>query len=200
MNRIKRLFDLFFSFVGISLFLPVGTLIALIIKIDDGGPIFYIQERVGQGGRHFKMIKFRTMIRDADKIGSAITIGNDSRITRVGRWLRRFKLDEFPQLFNVLKGEMSFVGPRPEVPKYVALYNDTERKVLNLVPGITDPASIIYRNENEILGKFGDPEKHYVEKIMPDKIRINLEYAKKPNVLSDIFVILQTIGLLFKKN
>ena len=200
MNRIKRPFDLIFSFVGISLFLPVGALIALIIKIEDGGPIFYIQERVGQGGRHFKMIKFRTMIRDADKIGSAITIGKDSRITRVGRWLRSFKLDEFPQLFNVLKGEMSFVGPRPEVPKYVALYNDTEREVLNLVPGITDPASIIYRNENEILGKFGDPEKHYVEKIMPDKIRINLEYAKKANVLSDIFVILQTIGLLFKKN
>ena len=200
MNRIKRLFDLFFSFVGISLFLPVGALIALIIKIEDGGPIFYVQERVGQGARDFKMIKFRTMIRDADKIGSAITIGNDSRITRVGRCLRRFKLDEFPQLFNVLKGEMSFVGPRPEVPKYVALYNDTEREVLNLVPGITDPASIIYRNENEILGKFGDPEKHYVEKIMPDKIRINLEYAKKANVLSDIFVILQTIGLLFKKN
>ncbi len=200
MSRIKRKFDLIFSFVGISLFLPVGALIALIVKIDDGGPIFYIQERVGQGGRHFKMIKFRTMIRDADKIGSAITIGNDSRITRVGRWLRRFKLDEFPQLFNVLKGEMSFVGPRPEVPKYVALYNDTEREVLNLVPGITDPASIIYRNENEILGKFRDPEKHYVEKIMPDKIRINLEYAKKANVLSDIFVILQTIGLLFKKS
>jgi len=200
MNRIKRPFDLIFSFVGISLFLPVGALIALIIKIEDGGPIFYIQERVGQGGRHFKMIKFRTMIRDADKIGSAITIGKDSRITRVGRWLRSFKLDEFPQLFNVLKGEMSFVGPRPEVPKYVTLYNDTEREVLNLVPGITDPASIIYRNENEILGKFGDPEKHYVEKIMPDKIRINLEYAKKANVLSDIFVILQTIGILFKKN
>jgi len=200
MNRIKRPFDLIFSFVGISLFLPVGALIALIIKIEDGGPIFYIQERVGQGGRHFKMIKFRTMIRDADKIGSAITIGKDSRITRVGRWLRSFKLDEFPQLFNVLKGEMSFVGPRPEVPKYVTLYNDTEREVLNLVPGITDPASIIYRNENEILGKFGDPEKHYVEKIMPDKIRINLEYAKKANVLSDIFVILQTIGLLFKKS
>ena len=200
MNRIKRPFDLIFSFVGISLFLPMGALIALIIKIEDGGPIFYIQERVGQGGRHFKMIKFRTMIRDADKIGSAITIGNDSRITRVGRCLRRFKLDEFPQLFNVLKAEMSFVGPRPEVPKYVALYNDTEREVLNLVPGITDPASIIYRNENEILGKFGDPEKHYVEKIMPDKIRINLEYAKKANFLSDIFVILKTIGLLFKKN
>jgi lipopolysaccharide/colanic/teichoic acid biosynthesis glycosyltransferase len=186
--------------VGISLFLPVGALIALIIKIEDGGPIFYIQERVGQGGRHFKMIKFRTMIRDADKIGSAITIGNDSRITRVGRWLRRFKLDEFPQLFNVLKGEMSFVGPRPEVPRYVGKYDDIERKVLNLIPGITDPASIIYRNENEILGKFGDPEKHYVEKIMPDKIRINLEYAKKANVRSDIFVILQTIGILFKKN
>ncbi len=200
MNRIKRPFDLIFSFVGISLFLPMGALIALIIKIEDGGPIFYIQERVGQGGRHFKMIKFRTMIRDADKIGSAITIGNDSRITRVGRWLRRFKMDEFPQLFNVLKGEMSFVGPRPEVPRYVGKYDDMERKVLNLIPGITDPASIIYRNENEILGKFGDPEKYYVEKIMPDKIRINLEYAKKANVLSDIFVILQTIGILFKKN
>ena len=200
MNRIKRQFDLFFSFVGISLFLPVGALIALMIKIEDSGPIFFIQERVGYRGKLFRMIKFRTMVRDADKVGTAITIGNDPRITRIGRWLRRFKLDEFPQLFNVLKGEMSFVGPRPEVPKYVMLYNDTEREVINLVPGITDPASIIYRNENEILGKFGDPEKHYVEKIMPDKIRINLEYAKKANVLSDIFVILQTIGILFKKN
>ncbi len=146
------------------------------------------------------MIKFRTMIRDADKIGSAITIGNDSRITRVGWWLRRSKLDEFPQLFNILKGEMSFVEPRPEVPRCVGKYDDIKRKVLNLIPCITDPASIIYRNENEILGKFRDPEKHYVEKIMPDKIRINLEYAKKANVLSDIFVILQTIGLLFKKS
>ncbi len=200
MNSIKRQFDLFFSLIGISLFLPLGALIGLIIKIEDGGPVFYIQERIGHRGKSFRMIKFRTMIRDADKIGSAITIGNDSRITRVGRCLRRFKLDEFPQLFNVLKGEMSFVGPRPEVPKYVMLYNDTEREVINLVPGITDPASIIYRNENEILGKFGDPEKYYVEKIVPDKIRINLEYAKKANVLSDIFVILQTIGLLFKKN
>ena len=200
MNRIKRQFDLFFSFVGISLFLPVGALIALMIKIEDSGPIFFIQERVGYRGKLFRMIKFRTMVRDADKVGTAITIGNDPRITRIGRWLRRFKLDEFPQLFNVLKGEMSFVGPRPEVPRYVAAYNDREREVLKLTPGITDPASIIYRNESEILSKFEDPEKQYIEKIMPDKIRINLEYAKKANVLSDIFVILQTIGILFKKN
>ena len=198
MNSIKRQFDLFFSLIGISLFLPLGALIGLIIKIEDGGPVFYIQERIGHRGKSFRMIKFRTMIRDADKIGSAITIGNDARITSVGRWLRRFKLDEFPQLFNVLKGEMSFVGPRPEVPKYVAVYNDMEREVLNLVPGITDPASVIYRNESEILGGFQDPEKQYIEKIMPDKIRINLEYARRANIMSDIFVILQTLGLLFK--
>jgi len=198
MNSIKRQFDLFFSLIGISLFLPLGALIGLIIKIEDGGPVFYIQERIGHRGKSFRMIKFRTMIRDADKIGSAITIGNDARITSVGRWLRRFKLDEFPQLFNVLKGEMSFVGPRPEVPKYVAVYNDMEREVLNLVPGITDPASVIYRNESEILGGFQDPEKQYIEKIMPNKIRINLEYARRANIMSDIFVILQTLGLLFK--
>jgi len=200
MNRIKRQFDLFFSFVGISLFLPVGALIALMIKIEDSGPIFFIQERVGYRGKLFRMIKFRTMVRDADKVGTAITIGNDPRITRIGRWLRRFKLDEFPQLFNVLKGEMSFVGPRPEVPRYVAAYNDREREVLKLTPGITDPASIIYRNESEILSKFEDPEKQYIEKIMPDKIRINLEYARRANIISDIFVILQTLGILFKKN
>ena len=109
-------------------------------------------------------------------------------------------MDEFPQLFNVLKGEMSFVGPRPEVPRYVAAYNDREREVLKLTPGITDPASIIYRNESEILSKFEDPEKQYIEKIMPDKIRINLEYARRANIISDIFVILQTLGILFKKN
>ena len=200
MNSIKRQFDLFFSLIGISLFLPLGALIGLLIKIEDGGPIFYIQERIGHRGKSFRMIKFRTMVRDADKMGSAITIGNDARITSVGRWLRRFKLDEFPQLFNVLKGEMSFVGPRPEVPKYVAVYNDMEREVLNLVPGITDPASVIYRNESEILGGFQDPEKQYIEKIMPNKIRINLEYARRANIMSDIFVILQTLGLLFKKN
>jgi len=198
MNSIKRQFDLFFSLIGISLFLPLGALIGLLIKIEDGGPIFYIQERIGHRGKSFRMIKFRTMVRDADKMGSAITIGNDARITSVGRWLRRFKLDEFPQLFNVLKGEMSFVGPRPEVPKYVAVYNDMEREVLNLVPGITDPASVIYRNESEILGGFQDPEKQYIEKIMPNKIRINLEYARRANIMSDIFVILQTLGLLFK--
>ncbi len=170
------------------------------IKIEDSGPIFFIQERVGYRGKLFRMIKFRTMVRDADKVGTAITIGNDPRITRIGRWLRRFKLDEFPQLFNVLKGEMSFVGPRPEVPRYVAAYNDREREVLKLTPGITDPASIIYRNESEILSKFEDPEKQYIEKIMPDKIRINLEYARRANIISDIFVILQTLGILFKKN
>jgi lipopolysaccharide/colanic/teichoic acid biosynthesis glycosyltransferase len=200
MNRIKRQFDLFFSFMGVSLFLPLGALIALMIKIEDGGPIFFIQERVGYRGKLFRMIKFRTMVREADKVGTAITIGNDPRITRIGRWLRRFKLDEFPQLFNVLKGEMSFVGPRPEVPRYVAAYNDREREVLDLIPGITDPASIIYRNESEILGKCDDPEKQYIEKIMPDKIRINLEYARRANIMSDIFVILQTLGLLFKEN
>lgn len=169
----------------------------MLIKLDDKGPVFFRQERVGYKGRPFRIWKFRTMVVDAEKIGKPLTVGRDPRITRVGYWLRKFKLDELPQLFNVLVGEMSLVGPRPEVPKYVALYTPEQRKVLDLVPGITDPASIKYRDESEILGRSPDPDRTYLEEIMPEKIRLNLEYAAHATVWSDFIIVLKTLFRVF---
>ena len=196
----KRIFDLFFTVPGLIVLLPFFALIALWIKLDSKGPVFYRQERVGRYGETFKIYKFRTMVENADKIGGAITIGNDPRITKVGRFLRKYKIDELPQLINVLKGEMSLVGPRPEVIKYVNLYTSEQKEVLNLMPGITDPASIKYRNENILLAASRDtyeasydPEQVYIQEIMPDKIRINLEYASKATVLTDFKVVIKTI-------
>jgi lipopolysaccharide/colanic/teichoic acid biosynthesis glycosyltransferase len=195
----KRFFDLIFTVQGIVILLPFFIIIAVLVKLDSPGPVFYLQERVGKNGRIFKIYKFRTMINDADKIGPAITVGDDPRITRWGYVFRKHKLDELPQLINVLKGEMSLVGPRPEVPKYVDMYSKDQMAVLNLLPGITDPASIKYRTENELLaatraeGVDVDPEWIYVNEIMPDKIKINLEYATKANILSDFVVIMKTI-------
>jgi len=196
----KRVFDLFFTVPGLIILLPFFALIALWIKLDSKGPVFYRQERVGRYGETFKIYKFRTMVENADKIGGAITIGNDPRITKVGRFLRKYKIDELPQLINVLKGEMSLVGPRPEVSKYVNLYTSEQREVLNLIPGITDPASIKYRNENILLAACIDtygasyaPEQLYIQEIMPDKIRINLEYASKATIFTDFTIILKTI-------
>lgn len=196
----KRIFDLFFTVPGLIILLPFFALIALWIKLDSKGPVFYRQERVGRYGETFKIYKFRTMVENADKIGGAITIGNDPRITKVGRFLRKYKIDELPQLINVLKGEMSLVGPRPEVSKYVNLYTSEQREVLNLIPGITDPASIKYRNENILLAACIDtygasyaPEHLYIQEIMPDKIRINLEYASKATIFTDFTIILKTI-------
>jgi len=193
----KRLFDLFWTILGLLVLWPLFLLVALLIKLDDGGPVFFRQERVGYKGRLFRIWKFRTMVVDAEKIGKPLTVGRDPRITRVGYWLRKFKLDELPQLFNVLAGEMSLVGPRPEVPKYVALYTPGQRRVLDLVPGITDPASIKYRDESEILARSPDPERTYVEEIMPEKIRLNLEYAERATVWSDFIVILCTLLRVF---
>ncbi len=189
----KRLFDIVGSAVGLILLAPLFWLIALVVRFSDGGPVFYRQERVGRHGRRFRIWKFRTMVVGADRQGRAITVGEDARITPVGYWLRKLKLDELPQLINVLVGEMSFVGPRPEVPKYVALYDDRQRRVLAVQPGITDPASIRYRNESELLAKADDPERHYVETIMPNKIRLNLAYAARATLWSDIGVIFQTL-------
>lgn len=189
----KRLFDLFWSTLGLLTLWPLFLIIAILIKLDDGGPVFYRQERVGYKGRPFKIWKFRTMIVNAEKVGKPLTVGRDPRITRVGYWLRKFKLDELPQLINVFLGEMSLVGPRPEVPKYVALYNAEQKRVLNLMPGITDPASIKFKDESELLAQASDPEKFYIEKIMPEKIRLNLEYAERATLWSDFLVILQTL-------
>lgn len=196
----KRIFDLIFTVPGLIVLLPFFVLIALWIKLDSKGPVFYRQERVGKYGKTFRIYKFRTMVKNADKIGGAITIGNDPRITKVGRFLRKYKIDELPQLINVLKGEMSLVGPRPEVIKYVNLYTSEQREVLNLIPGITDPASIKYRNENILLAASRDtyeasydPEQVYIQEIMPDKIRINLEYASRATIFTDFKVIVKTI-------
>lgn len=193
----KRLFDLCFALPGLVLLAPIFLLIAVLIKLDGGGPVFYRQERVGYRGRRFRIWKFRTMVVGAERHG-VLTIGNDPRVTRVGRWLRRFKLDELPQLINVVLGDMSLVGPRPEVPKYVALYTEKELQVLDLMPGITDPASIAFRHENEILGRSLDPERTYVQFIIPEKVSLNLDYARKATVLTDCIVILKTLATLLR--
>ncbi|MGI9952922.1 sugar transferase [Moorellaceae bacterium AZ2] len=189
----KRLFDLFWSLLGLAVLWPLFLLIALLIKLEDGGPVFFRQERVGYKGRPFYIWKFRTMVVDAEKRGKPLTVGLDPRITRVGYWLRKFKLDELPQLINVILGQMSLVGPRPEVPQYVALYAPEQRRVLEMVPGITDPASIAYRRESELLASSPDPERTYIEEIIPEKIRLNLEYAQRATLWTDLVVILRTI-------
>lgn len=193
MTPAKRLFDLAAAGTGLLVLAPLLAAIAAVILVEDGRPVFFRQERVGRDGRPFRIWKFRTMVRDAERRGTAITVGRDPRITRIGHWLRRFKLDELPQLWNVVRGEMSLVGPRPEVPRYVALYTPEQRRVLALVPGITDPASIAYRDEAALLAESDDPERLYVERIMPDKIRINLDYAARRSLWSDLRVILETL-------
>ena len=190
---LKRLMDIVVSGCALAVLWPVLLLIAIAIKIDDPGPVFYRQVRVGRGGKTFRIYKFRTMVVDADKKGLAITVGRDNRITRMGAFLRKTKLDELAQLINVFTGEMSFVGPRPEVPKYVDMYTPYQRQVLLVRPGITDYASIAYRNENDLLAGADDPEKMYIEKIMPDKIELNMKYLREISPLADIRLILSTI-------
>ena len=193
-NRtIKRLFDILASGIGIIILSPVLLIIALRIKTGSDGPVFFKQVRVGKDGKEFEILKFRTMVVDAEKMGRQITVGADNRITKVGGFLRKYKLDELPQLFNVFKGDMSLVGPRPEVPRYVKLYTEEQRKVLSVKPGITDLASIRYRDENELLGKAENPDEFYINTIMPDKLALNMEYIKKSNVFYDIYIIIETI-------
>jgi len=190
---VKRLFDIIFSLIGLVFLAPFLILITIIIKADSKGPVFYIQKRVGKGNKDFRLFKFRSMRIDSD-ISGLLTVGNkDPRITSSGYYLRKYKLDEIPQLYNVFKGEMSFVGPRPEVRKYVELYNEYQMKVLEVKPGITDLASIKYRNENEILADSDDPEGLYTNEIMPDKIEINLEYISDRSLLKDIRIIIKTL-------
>jgi len=188
-----RILDFLLSFVGLILLFPFFILIALFIKLTSNGPVLYKQSRVGLNGREFKVFKFRTMRLDADKLGLITVGGRDPRITSVGFFLRKFKLDELPQLLNVLIGEMSMVGPRPEVKKYVDLYTAEQRVVLSIHPGITDWASINYRDENVILGKSSNPEKDYIEKVMPDKFRHNMIYINKYGVSEYLKIIFVTI-------
>ena len=190
---LKRAMDIAISGCALAVIWPVLLLIALAIKIDDPGPVFYRQVRVGKDGKEFRIFKFRTMVVDADKKGLAITVGRDNRITRMGRILRKTKLDELAQLINVFIGEMSFVGPRPEVPKYVNMYTPYQRQVLLVRPGITDYASIAYRNENDMLEGAQDPERMYIDVIMPDKIELNMKYLREISLAADIRLILSTI-------
>ena len=190
---IKRTFDIVMSLIGIIILSPIFIIVSILIKIDSPGNILFLQKRVGRYGKEFNIYKFRTMISDAEKLGKQITVGEDSRITKIGAILRKFKIDELPQLFNVLNGDMSLVGPRPEVPKYVSLYTEKQKKVLSIRPGITDMASLRYRDENDILGKVDNPEEYYINVIMQDKLNLNLEYIEKSNIIFDISLILKTI-------
>lgn len=190
---LKRLMDILASGLGLILLSPILIIICILIKVSSEGPIFFKQVRVGKNMKNFEILKFRTMVPNAEKLGKQITIGEDKRITSVGKVLRKYKLDELPQLFNVFKGDMSLVGPRPEVPKYVKLYSEEQRKVLDVKPGITDLASLRYKDENDILGKVDNPEEYYITVIMKDKLELNLEYIEKNNILIDIYLIIKTI-------
>jgi len=190
---VKRIFDFICSTLGLIVLSPILIAIAIKIKIGSDGPVFFKQIRVGEKNKEFEILKFRTMVVDAEKLGRQITVGNDSRITKIGAFLRKYKLDELPQLINVFKGNMSLVGPRPEVPRYVKMYNEEQRKVLEVKPGITDLASIRYRDENDLLGEAENPDDFYINTIMPDKLTLNLEYINNNNVFFDIYIILKTI-------
>jgi lipopolysaccharide/colanic/teichoic acid biosynthesis glycosyltransferase len=189
----KRLFDVVFSALGLLVLAPLLLVLAVLIKSSEKGPVFFLQERVGRHGRLFKIWKFRTMVVNAERLGHSITAGNDRRITPVGRWLRKTKCDELPQLWNVLRGDMSFVGPRPEVPRYVALYTAEQRKVLELKPGITDLATLEFRREEELLTRAVDLETFYTRECIPRKIALNISYAREANLWTDVKIILRTI-------
>ena len=190
---LKRLFDIFFSGIGLILLLPFFILLAAIIVINSKGGVFYKQIRVGKNGKDFELYKFRSMKVNADKKG-LLTVGEkDARITTVGYFIRKYKIDELSQLINVFKGDMSLVGPRPEVRKYVALYTSEQLKVLSVKPGITDNASIAYFDENKLLGQSQHPEETYIHEVMPKKLALNLVYVNEHNILSDVKIIFKTI-------
>ena len=195
---LKRLFDIFFSVIGLIILLPFFIIITLLIVIDSPGGIFYKQIRVGKGNTDFYLFKFRSMRTDSDKKGLLTVGGRDSRITRMGYFIRKYKIDALPQLINVLLGDMSLVGPRPEVRKYVDMYNEEQKKVLSLKPGITDYASIEYSNENELLGKAEDPEAVYINEIMPAKLKLNLKYIAEQGIATDFKIIFRTIRKILK--
>ena len=194
---LKRIFDIILSLFGLMILFPFMLIIAILVKLDSKGPVFFKQIRVTKNGREFKIFKYRTMRVGSDKY-SQITVGKDNRITKIGAFLRKYKLDEIPQLINVLLGDMSLVGPRPEVPKYVALYTKEQKEILKVRAGITDYASIEFSDENDLLASEEDPEKAYIEKIMPKKIELNKKYLSEISILTDIKIILLTIKKILK--
>jgi lipopolysaccharide/colanic/teichoic acid biosynthesis glycosyltransferase len=194
---VKRLFDFILATIGLILLSPVLIALGLLIRLTSSGPVLFRQTRVGRFGKEFKINKFRSMIQGAPQLGAAITVGDDFRITALGRFMRKTKLDELPQLWNIFLGEMSFVGPRPEVPLYVKAYSESKRRVLDLVPGVTDPASLALYNESEILATQKNPETFYARVLVPEKVRINLEYANRANMFTDLQVIVMTVLKIF---
>jgi lipopolysaccharide/colanic/teichoic acid biosynthesis glycosyltransferase len=189
----KRLFDILFSFIGLLLLSPLLLLMIFLIKFEDRGPVLYRGVRVGRHGRSFRIFKFRTMVLNADELGGPSTPADDPRLTKIGKILRKYNLDELPQFINVLKGDMSIVGPRPEVPQYVEMFTDEEKEILNVRPGITDWASIWNPDEGAILAGSDDPEKVYLEKIWPEKHRLQLEYVRAHSVWIDFKIIFTTL-------
>jgi lipopolysaccharide/colanic/teichoic acid biosynthesis glycosyltransferase len=198
---LKRAFDIVFSAAALLLLAPLLLAVALWVKMDSSGPVFFRQLRVGRGGREFSIYKFRSMVTDGDMRGSQITVGADARITRSGAFLRKYKIDEFPQFFNVLLGDMSVVGPRPEVPRYVALYPERLRAVvLSVRPGITDLASIEYRNESELLGRSANPELTYIDEVMPAKLAYCERYVRERSFAGDLVIIRRSIVASFARH
>jgi len=195
---LKRCFDIFASVLGLLFLLPFLLALAVVIKLDSRGPVFYRGLRGGRFGKPFRIFKFRTMVHNAEKIGGPSSAADDPRITRTGSFLRRYKLDELPQLINVAKGEMSFVGPRPEVFQEVQLYTEKEKRLLEVRPGITDWASIQFRNEGEILRGYADPHQAYREKIRPEKVRLGLEYVNSHSFATDCKIIVQTLKAILE--
>lgn len=189
----KRAFDIVASLIGLLLLSPVFLIITLLVPLEGKGGPFFLQTRVGRDEKPFKLLKFRTMRPDPED-RKKITVGSDPRVTRIGRILRNYKLDELPQLINVLKGDMSLVGPRPEVPEYVAHYDEEQRKVLTVRPGLTDEASLAYIDEERILREADDPQRRYLEEVMPAKLELNLRYVKERSMKKDLRLILRTIG------
>jgi lipopolysaccharide/colanic/teichoic acid biosynthesis glycosyltransferase len=191
----KRLFDLVLTVPGLLLLAPFLAVVAALVKLTSRGPAIFHQTRVGRDGRTFTMYKFRSMVVDAERRGGQLTRSNDARIT----WMRKLKLDELPQLWNVVRGDMTLVGPRPEVPRYVEKYSSDQRRVLELTPGVTDPASLRYFDEGDVLAQASDPEATYVREIMPEKIRLNLEYRRRATLWTDLGVVLATLARMFSR-
>jgi lipopolysaccharide/colanic/teichoic acid biosynthesis glycosyltransferase len=199
-SMMKRVLDISVALIGIILLIPLFAVVALLVKLDSAGPVLFRQKRMGRGFSPFLIYKFRSMVIDADRRGGAITGREDPRITRIGRVLRNGKIDELPQLFNVLKGDMSLVGPRPEVPKYAEMFRGDFVEILQARPGITDLASLKYRDEAEILGRSENPENAYIREILPDKIRLAKEYIGKSSIQLDLRIILQTLAKLVSRS
>jgi len=193
----KRIFDFIVSLMGLLILSPLFLAASLLILAAMGWPIFYRQVRVGKDGKPFNIYKFRSMVKNAERQGPAFTAGGDPRITPLGRLLRKYKIDELPQLINVILGDMSLVGPRPEVPEYVERYTEEQRRVLSVRPGLTDTASIVYRDEEAVLSRYDDAQKAYVDKVMPAKLRLNLAYIERAGFFSDLSLIFKTLEKIF---